>query len=389
MQKPRKTQGEIGMHYDTEGFSRYLLRCARVNKRELPFYLKWVEDFFTLFPEGCNDRAVGIEKFKAELARRWQDWQVLQALSALRHYWYYTDRQQVERLQQKSRKSEHHIDEVEDQSALIVEDVQRILRLTNRSYRTERSYVGWLQRFCRYLQEQRDKKVTPSDLTEEDVKSYLTYLAVEKRVAAATQQQAFNALLFVYRHVLGRSISGLSETIRARKPQRLPVVLSPTEVGQLIKILPKPYHLMCMIIYGGGLRLSECLALRIRDLDFDEDIITVRSGKGNKDRTTLFPRDIHTRVRELMRETRLLFDEDRRRNRPGVPLPNALARKYPAAAVEWGWYWLFPSPRSASMCAQSDEPARYRLNGLACTKSSENEPERADPSARLIFLIFQ
>ena len=224
--------------------------------------------------------------------------------------------------------------------------MRKSLRLSNRSYRTERTYMGWVKRFFAYLRSTHTR-IDADSLRQEDIKSFLTYLAVEQDVASATQEQAFNALLFFHRRVCSgsESIDGLGETIRATPKKRLPVVLTSEEIAQLIKLLPNPYNLMAMCIYGGGLRLSECMSLRIRDLDFDNESITIRGGKGDKDRSTLFPKSLHLYMREHLKETERLFHEDRRRGKPGVPLPHALERKFPNAWKEWGWYWVFPSPR--------------------------------------------
>lgn len=335
------------MNEISKNFTDYLANVARIRQKELPFYHRWVREFFLLFPNVPTDRTKALEHFARELSSSHPDWQVEQALSALRHYWYFTDKESgVESDTIPQREVNHRPRPLKkDDYDALIDEARKSLRLANRAYKTERSYMGWIRRFLQYLRSRNTTGVRRNTIGQDEVKNYLTYLAVERRVAAATQQQAFNALLFFFRRVLSLEISGLGETIRARKPKRLPVVLTPEEISSIFDTLPEPYRLMAMIIYGGGLRLSECMALRIRDLDFEEESITVHGGKGDKDRKTLFPRQIHRRTRAWMENTRRLFDEDRRRNRPGVPLPHALARKFPAAAKNWAWYWLFPSPR--------------------------------------------
>ncbi len=335
------------MNEISKKFTDYLANVARIRQKELPFYHRWVREFSILYPNGPTDRTKALEHFARELSSSHPDWQVEQALSALRHYWYFTDKESgVESDITPLREPNHRPEPLKkDDYDALIDEARKSLRLANRAYKTERSYMGWIRRFLQYIQSRSKAGVFRSAIGQEEVKNYLTYLAVERRVATATQQQAFNALLFFFRRVLSLEISGMAETIRAQKPKRLPVVLTPDEISSIFAVLPEPYRLMAMIIYGGGLRLSECMALRIRDLDFQEESITIRGGKGDKDRKTLFPQQIHERTRTWMEETRRLFDEDRREGRPGVPLPHALARKYPAAAKEWSWSWLFPSPR--------------------------------------------
>ncbi|MCG8480092.1 MAG: integron integrase [Spirochaetales bacterium] len=182
-------------------------------------------------------------------------------------------------------------------------------------------------------------------LDDSHVRSFLTHLAVERSVATSTQRQAFNAVLFLYRHVLKRDIHSLRSAVFARAKQRLPVVLSRRDIELIFSCMKPPYLLMARLIYGSGLRLSECLALRIKDLNTNEGTITVRSGKGGKDRITVLPKSLVPELREYGRSVRALFDQDRALGNPGVPLPGALAAKYPNAGTEWGWFWLFPSQR--------------------------------------------
>lgn len=236
-----------------------------------------------------------------------------------------------------------------------VDRVRQILRLEHKSLRTEQTYLGWIRRFIEFFAELR-----PGQVGVRELRHFLTFLAVEQNVAGATQQQAFNALLYLFRHSLNQEVKGLMQTIRAKKPKRLPVVLSPEEVAAVIRALRAPYSLMAKLIYGSGLRLSECLSLRVHDLDFAAEAITVRSGKGDKDRSTLLPRGLHEEVRRHLLELRRLFDEDRRFNRPGVPLPHALQRKNPGASSQWGWFWLFPSHR-LSVEPRSGQSFRWHL----------------------------
>ena len=182
-------------------------------------------------------------------------------------------------------------------------------------------------------------------LNDGHVRAFLTYLALDRHVAFATQRQAFNALLFFYRYVLEREIPSLSSSVIGHYKRKLPVVLTREEIHQVFQHLRDPYLLMARIIYGGGLRLDECLSLRVKDLNIAEGTMIVRSGKGNKDRLTLLPHALAADLRTHLDEVRHLYESDRKLEHPGVPLPGALAQKYPTAATEWAWFWVFPSQR--------------------------------------------
>ncbi len=260
-------------------------------------------------------------------------WQVEQALQAVRHYWHFQDRD--------SRVRALVVHGPDD--GTIVEECRRVLRLQHKAVKTERSYLGWIQRFLTDL-----GPLDRTEITADHVRHFLSYLAVERRVSLSTQEQAFNALLFLCRHVLHVEIDGLGTTIRARRPRRLPVVLNRTEVQRLISSLSGVDRLIGKLMYGSGIRLEECLSLRVMDVDLEDLIITVRAGKGNKDRVTILPSSVMTELEKHLQTIRHRFQHDRGRNLPGVFLPDAVAHRRPAARTEWGWYWLFPSSRVCS-----------------------------------------
>jgi integron integrase len=220
----------------------------------------------------------------------------------------------------------------------IEDETIKALRLRHRSYQTEKSYLGWLRGFSSYLSHKK-----PEIVTQDDFKNFLSYLAVEKKVSVSTQRQAFNAILFVFRHVLDKEVQGLEDTIRSRIPRRLPVVLTRQEVFKVFEHLEGIHRLMAGIIYGGGLRLQECLMLRVKDIDFERGCLTVRSGKGDKDRQTLLPESLKDKIQIHLDSTHTIYQKDRKNNIEGVWLPGALERKYPNAGKEWGWFWVFPS----------------------------------------------
>ena len=236
-----------------------------------------------------------------------------------------------------------------------------VLRLKQLALNTEKTYLGWLAQFQFYLGSK-----PPQELTFEDMRRFLSYLAVERKVAASTQNQALNAILFMYRHVLNIDTGEEIDAVRAHKRRRLPVVLSLDEVQQIFGVMKGTSRLMAMLTYGCGLRLSECLNLRIKDLDLERSMVIVRSGKGDKDRRTVFPDRLREDLGAHLLEVRSLFDRDREQNLNGVFLPHALERKYPNAGKEWGWFWVFPArgistdPRSGIVRRHHQHPAMFQ-----------------------------
>ena len=252
----------------------------------------------------------------------------------------------------------------------------RALRLRHRSYRTEQSYLQWLKRFGAYLGFKE-----PRSVNQQDLEHFLSHLAVDRKVSATTQRVAFNALLFLFRHVLIKEISGLDGAVRARIPRRLPVVLSRQEVLRIFDQMEGTARLMAGIIYGGGLRLQECLQLRVKDVDFERGCLTIRSGKGDKDRQTLLPESLKNDLQRHLLRVRELHEEDRRNQVEGVWLPNALERKYPNAGKEWAWFWVFPS-RKLSIDPVSKIIRRHFLYPTVLGKAFRQAVQRADIAKR-------
>jgi len=223
----------------------------------------------------------------------------------------------------------------------LLDQVRDRIRRLRYSYRTEKTYVQWIRRFVLF-----HGKRHPRDMGADEVEAYLTHLAVKREVSASTQNQALSAILFLYRQVLEIELPWMENIVRAKRPKRLPVVLSRGEVGCVLGHLREPFWLMANLLYGSGLRLTECLRLRIKDLDFDYQQITVHDGKGAKDRVTMLPEALIEPIRGRMHQLRGLFDADKRSELAGVSMPVALARKYPTARRQWGWQFLFPSRRT-------------------------------------------
>ena len=221
---------------------------------------------------------------------------------------------------------------------IIEERTREALRLRHRSLSTEKTYLIWVRQFREFV---KDSK--PFTLEAKDLQTFLSYLAVERKVSASTQNQALNAIIFLYRHVLEKDIEGEIESVRAKQTRRLPVVLTPREIESIFREMTGVNRLMAMLIYGCGLRIQECLRMRIKDIDFERGLVIVRAGKGDKDRRTMLPETLTGELYDHMNTIRVIHEEDRKNNVNGVHLPDALERKYPNAGKEWPWFWLFPA----------------------------------------------
>jgi len=216
------------------------------------------------------------------------------------------------------------------------------IRLKGMSRATEKSYRHWIKRFVHFHDLRH-----PSELSVDEVRSFLSHLAVEGNVAPSTQNQALAALLFLYRHVLRKPLPLIDNIERARRPKRLPVVLSRDEVRTILSRLRGVDRLICQLLYGAGLRLAECHALRVKDIDFDYGRIIIRDGKGGVDRYTLLPRELIDPLRQHLKKVRALHAEDIDRGHGRTSLPHALERKYPDAPRSWTWQFVFPASRLA------------------------------------------
>lgn len=218
--------------------------------------------------------------------------------------------------------------------------VRNEIRLRHYSIRTEKAYVDWITRFILF-----HNKRHPQELGADHVSSFLTYLATRQNVAASTQNQALNALVFLYKHVLKVELDELDNMVRAKKPKKLPVVLSREEVQRLLAVLPGSYWLMGALLYGSGLRLMECLRLRVQDIDFDYSQVLIRHGKGNKDRRSMVPQKCLDPLKRQIDYVYQLHRNDMAHGFGEVYLPEALARKYPQASRQPEWQYLFPAEK--------------------------------------------
>ena len=243
-----------------------------------------------------------------------------------------------------------------DRQPRLLDQLRETLSSRHHGRRTEQTYCQWVKRFI-YFHNVRH----PKDMAEPEVNAFLTHRAVKEKVSASTQNQALSALLFLDRHVLGREIGDLGEVIRARKPKRLPVVMTRDEVKAVLANLSGDKWLMASLMYGAGLRLMECLRMRVQDIDFSRNEILVRDGKGAKDRIAMLPESLKAPLQEHFKSVKAIHERDLADGWGRVLLPDALDRKYPKAPREWRWQWVFPRENRWKN-SQTGEQGRHHVD---------------------------
>lgn len=385
-----------------EEFGEFLLRRRIVPEKNAKFYVAWVRKFLGLAADPKLSLAERIEDFVEGLRRDGgrEEWQVEQAERAVKTYFHaFRDGAGLEErpAARVERDAAGRVDAGETLAA-----TRELLRTKHYSYRTEQTYLGWIGQFLEYqggmgtrIQESefRIQKGGSADIETtkiangakwgedgrrrgegsaggaeysmsngqssiinggrkvvvdgQGVKSFLTYLATRRRVSAGTQNQAFSALVFLCREVLRLPETDLDAGVRAKATQRLPAVLSTEETARLLEAMSGTARLMAEVTYGGGLRVMECCRLRVKDVDFENDLLFVREGKGGKDRSTLLAKSVKERLREHLARVRKLHERDLAAGAGEARLPDALERKYPQAGREWGWQFVFPAQNLA------------------------------------------
>lgn len=322
-----------------------------------------------------------VEKIKTILGRRWhpqeKHWTVPQTKGAVAHLLTLFGKEPV--AVDPSLHSEHGpanpktspapaSDQAGALTVELLDQVRQAIRTRHYSYRIEEAYIGWIRRFVLFHNPRR-----PEEMGAAEVSQFLTSLAVDRKVAASTQNQALAAILFLYKDLLDRDPGWVDDVVRAKRPQRLPVVLSRQEVHAVLSALDGLTWIIGMLLYGAGLRVMECLRLRVKDIDFDRGEIFVREGKGDKDRVTLLPSAVVPRLSAYLESVRKRHVADLAAGFGRVALPDALARKYPQANREWGWQWVFPAS-TVSADPRTGERCRHHLH--------ESVPQRAIRGAR-------
>lgn len=225
----------------------------------------------------------------------------------------------------------------------LLEQLRDRARYLHYSLRTEKAYVYWVRMFVRWSGMRH-----PRDMGAKDVEAFLTMLSTQRRVSSSTHKQALSALVFLYREVLGLELAWLQDLQRPANTRRIPTVLTRQEVAALLDSLESPVALVARLLYGTGMRLMEGMRLRVKDVDFDRNVIVVREAKGNKDRVVMLPKSLAQPLRDQLASSRRVWEADRQADRFGVEVPHALERKYPRVGQSWGWFWVFPSPSLAT-----------------------------------------
>jgi integron integrase len=340
-------------------FQKYLLEKKLVPEKNVPFYAYWASRFLNYAKKhdlsGIEYDEIAVLKY-LELLKSDQhilDWQHRQANDSIRLYYFHY-------LQKTDVRTVKVIASGND--ADIINETKRLIRLKHYSMSTERTYLQWIERFLKYLMLTEKKKILDCD--EGEFKNFLSHLALQQRVSSSTQNQAFNAILFFFRYVLGKEAGNLANTVRAKRGQKLPVVFSVNEIKKILSCLEGKNLLIAGLLYGAGLRLMELARLRVKDIDFDLKTIFVRSGKGDKDRTSILPATVKDKLQEHLKEVKILHDNDLLQGHGEVYLPDALSRKYPNAGKEWAWQYVFPAAH-LSVDPRSGRIGRHHISDTA------------------------
>jgi integron integrase len=244
----------------------------------------------------------------------------------------------------------------------LLDQMREALQAQHYSGRTEDTYVDWAKRYILF-----HNKRHPKDMGNPQVEAFITHLAVERKVAASTQNQALSAIIFLYREVLGQPLETIN-AVRARKPERLPTVLTKSEVIRVINAMTGTHQLMAKILYGSGLRVIECVRLRVKDLDFEQHCLTVRDGKGEKDRLTMLPESLFAPLKEHLERVKQIHEQDLKGGFGAVYLPYALEHKFTNANREWAWQYVFPG-KSITADPRSGAQRRHHIDESSLQKA--------------------
>jgi len=359
-----------------------------VKPKNAPYYVRWAQEFQDALPDKSLETRTleDVQSYMDTIVgqNRYQDWQVNQISHALRILYqdylgadWARTRWAVTLPESPAFKNTPEFRDrpntvgVETRHKDLLNRVRRTLRTLHYAIRTEQTYMDWI---CRYINfnELRD----PGRLGEDDIRRYLEYLANERMVSASTQRQALNAVVFLYSKVLQKPLGDIGPYQRARRPQNLPVVLARSEIKNLMALLYGQHALMAGLLYGSGLRLMECVRLRIKDVDFELNQIVVRNGKGEKDRVSVLPEKYRDELKSHLAEVNILHDRDLEIGHGEVYIWPSLARKYPHIAKEWGWQYAFPSAR-LSVDPRSGAVRRHHMHESVLQKAVKKAIQEA------------
>ncbi|MGL1892572.1 MAG: integron integrase [Spirochaetaceae bacterium] len=325
-------------------YSEYICKEKGVREDKVQYFEYWVELYKRFGDSTIGDYS---KEFLENLSINHDLWKTKQARKAILYL------QQYKKLYSLNQKDNEEIKTITWDD--VVQKVKLELRFQHKSYNTEKTYLFWIKDFISFFKDNNPNKVVLADL-----KRYLTYLAVTREVAASTQKQAFNSLLFMCRFVLNLEVENLNSVVKSSLSKKLPVVLTGNEIKCIFRNIDGVKLIMLQLIYGAGLRLEECLNLRIKDIDFECGTITIRSAKGNRDRVTILPQYLVSYIEKHITTVKVLHIKDRDNNVCGVELPSALSRKFPNAGIDWLWFWIFPSNK-LSIDPRTNIIRRYHL----------------------------
>lgn len=360
-----------------EGFEEFLSKLGTVPQDKIKFYIYWVRRFlkFSNYQlENINAERVSQYLDSLDANEKIADWQVKQAADAVILYIEKYLKRSVQHLTPQAKDSKTQSTDFKGaiQWEQTLEEAKSAIRLRHFSLSTEKTYLGWIARFKAFF-----KDSDPHLLETNDIKKYLTHLALHGRVSASTQNQAFNALLFFYRHILHKEVDDITSVPRAKRKMNLPTVLSRDEVKNLLSHLDGVFLLMGQLMYGCGLRLTECLCLRIKDIDFENNLLMVRSGKGEKDRALIIPEKIKEDLYKQLASVKEIHDQDLKMGYGEVFLPDALDKKYPNAPKEWGWQWVFPA-KKLSVDPRTGKVMRWHIHPSAIQRAVKEAVRKAN-----------
>lgn len=372
-------------YIDLQPFEDFVRQRNLVDDRHLPFYLKWVLRF--LRAEFDRERLSSsdlLHCFSDQLARdgSLEDWQRRQAMKAVELYLNVFLREQKNSMERGAGGMEGGTplppgsDGAEPSMDKALAEMKELLKLRHYSPRTLQTYTEWVQKYFGYAKSQ-----ALAWEASDTIRAWLSYLATQRNVASSTQNQAFSAVLFLFRDVLRTDLPEVN-AVRAKRGPKLPVVLTPEEVQKVFSCVEGRTGLMLRLSYGGGLRVSEIIRLRVQDLDFGNETLFVRSGKGDKDRATTLPSSLTEELHAHLERVRELHDADLEKGFGAVWLPGALARKYPNAPTEWKWQYVFPA-KNLSVDPDSGVTRRHHVSDQVVHRALKKAADAADIPKRV------
>jgi len=350
---------------NSNSFKEFLINDKNIPNKNIIFYQVWVNKFLSFYQK--NLKAVKYDNIKAFLDKLEsdgkEDWQTRQAYRSIKFFLEDFMRLTIDFSEnpenESSGKPVKNPATWKDAFSKFINEI----RFQHLAYSTEKTYRSWIRRFVVFC-----NNAPPITIQSSHVKKFLVHLAVEGNVSSSTQNQAFNALLFLFRYVLEKEFDVSDNVIRAKKSGRIPIVFSRKEIKKLFKHYPEQYLLHVKLIYGCGLRITECIRLRVKDLDFENKSLIVRSGKGNKDRVTTLPETLYQQLKNHLQEVKKIHKLDLAAGNGSVYMPMALAKKFPNASKEWAWQYVFPS-KNLSLDPREKIVRRHHITSRALQNS--------------------